>query len=333
MEKGTVENTQEKNKSSRSQTVCVDIDGREYIYSMTNDFSDVVKMLENMGYRAPKTYDWRWHPSLHQNVRDKMTELGTKYSLTTSHNVAVLNSYTPNSIPFIVFLSDLCNQSSEMQRLVKCLNMPPKNMPPLLYACAVGNIQGIRILLEHKVDVNVQDENGFTALMFASALNRKEIVQLLLQNGADMSLRANSGYYALLYAMFSNAQDAVKVLEEAGATLLSFSLNPTVDKGKRPFNEKLEYYISNNIECKYGKKKGFSVIYKPINMSRQTFSKIRSSKDSDFRPQKKDSASTCYRIAADDCPNEGLVKECRIFSYAQRCIRLHHRRLHITTRL
>lgn len=286
MEKALEENSREKDSAIQSHTVCVDIDGREYVYFMTNNFSDIVKKLKDMGYRVPVPQDWRWNPALHQNVRNKMAELGMQYSLTTSHNVAVLNSHTPNSLPFIMYLSDLHKHKSEVQKLVKVLNMPPKNMPPLLYACAIGNIEGVRIFIEHKVDVNVQDENGFTALMFASVLNRKEIVQLLLQNGADMSLRSKSGYYALLYAMFSNAEDAVKVLEDAGATILPFPLNSNVDKNEVPFTEKLRYYVLNAVEYKYGKKKGFAFVYKRGNISRQTFSKIWSSKDSDFRPKK-----------------------------------------------
>ena len=285
MEKATVEGIQKKGCPVRTHTVNVSIDGLgEYVYFMTNNFSDVVKKLKDMGYHAPKPQDWRWNPALHQNVRDKMTELGTKYSLTTSHNIAVLNSYSPNSTPFIVYLSDLRKWQRNARNLFKSLNIP--NMPPLLCACAVGNIQGVRTLLEHKVDVNVQDENGFTALMFASARNQKEIVQLLLKNGADMSLRSNNGYYALLYAILSNSKDAADTLKDAGATFLPFSINPAVDKKKIPFNEKLRYYVLNDAGYKYGKKKSFTFIYKRGNISRQTFSKIWSSKDSDFRPKK-----------------------------------------------
>lgn len=284
MEKALEENSREKDSAIQLHTVCVDIDGREYVYFMTNNFSDVVKKLEDMGYRVPVPQDWRWNPALHQNVRNKMAELGMKYSLTTSHNVAVLNSYSPVSSPLIVYLSDLRKWRHNAREIYDSLNIP--NMPPLLYACAIGNIDGVRIFIEHKVDVNVQDENGFTALMFASALNQKEIVQLLLQNGADMSLRSKSGYYALLYAIFSDAKDAVKVLEDAGATLLSFSLNPNNNQTKMPFNEKLRYYVLNDVEYKDGKKKNFAFIYKRGNISRQTFSKIWSSKDSDFRPKK-----------------------------------------------
>ena len=284
MEKALEENSREKDSAVQLHTVCVDINGQEYVYFMTNDFSDVIKKLKDMGYRAPVPQDWRWNPALHQNVRDKMAEQGTKYSLTTSHNVAVLNSYSPASSPLIVYLSDLRTWQHNARKLYDSLNIP--NMPPLLYACAVGSIEGVRIFIEHKVDVNVQDENGFTALMFASVLNRKEIVQLLLQNGADMSLRSKSGYYALLYAIISEAKDAVKVLEDAGATILPFPLNSAVDKKEVPFNEKLRYYVLNDVEYKYGKKSGFAFIYKRGNISRQTFSKIWSSKDSDFRPKK-----------------------------------------------
>ncbi|MBD5413603.1 MAG: ankyrin repeat domain-containing protein [Treponema sp.] len=277
MKKDLEKGSREKDSAVHVHTVRIDINGREYVYFMTNDFSDVVKKLKDMGYHAPRAQNWRYNPDLHQNVRDKMTELGTKYSLTMSHNVGILNSYLPNSVPFIIYISELRN----VRQLFK-LDMP--NIPPLLYACAAGNIHGVRILLEHNADVNIQDENGFTALMFASARNHAEIVQLLLQNGADMSLRAKNGYYALLYAVLLEAQDAEKVLEDAGATLISFSLNPAIDKNNMTFTEKFRSYLFNKME--YKMKKNFSFVYKRGNMSRQTFSKIMSERKPDYRPKK-----------------------------------------------
>lgn len=284
-EQKAMENTDLKNGAvpKESCTQSVDIDGRKYVYFMADNFADVVKRLKVMGYRAPRPCDWRWNPALHQNVRDKMAEIGMRYSLTMSHNAFVLNYYVPNSAPHIVFLSELRKWQRDDQKLFNSLNIP--NMPPLLYACAVGSVSAVRLLLEHNVDVNVRDENDCTALMFASARNRPEIVRLLLQNGADISLRANNGYDALLYAIFSEAKESVQVLEGAGAKLEPFPFFPAVDKRKVPFNEKLSHYVLNN-RYAYAKKDGFARIYKRAGISRQLFSKIWSSKDPAYRPKK-----------------------------------------------
>lgn len=280
-----MENAEPKNvkvpRKSCTQSVVIDGLG-EYVYFMTNNTFDLRRKLKNMGYRIPEAQDWRYNPALHQNVRDKMAELGTQYSLTTSHNVAILNFYVPNDNPFIVYLSDLREWRDDEQKLYDSLNIP--DMPPLLYVCATGNVHGVRLFLEHKVDVNVQDENGYTALMIASARNHPEIVWLLLQNGADVSLRANNGGYALVFAMLSGAKDVVNMLKESGAKFLSLPLNSAVDKNNVPFNEKLSYYVLNNIEYKYGK--NFAPIYKRGGISRKLFSKIWGSRKPDHHPRK-----------------------------------------------
>lgn len=266
-----------------SYTQSVDVNGQEYVYLMTSDWNAVVKKIRELGCRAPVPQDWRWNPALHQNVRDKMAELGTRYSMTTSNGASVVNSYSPNSIPLIMYLSDLY---TEQKKVVQVCNSLGRTVSPLFYACAVGSAEGVRLLIEHKVDVNARDENGFTALMLASALNRKEIVRLLIQNGADMSLRSNSGFYALTFACVTGANDAVQELENAGAQFLEIPLFVSKNKEKMPFKDKLQFYIQKSTLLRSGKEKKIAYIYKRANMSRQQFSKIMNAKSNDYRPQK-----------------------------------------------
>ena len=65
-----------------------------------------------------------------------------------------------------------------------------------------GNIDRIKELLEEGVDINVQNEKGFTALMSASSwsnLNSNdETVKFLLENGADINIQTFTGKWTAL---------------------------------------------------------------------------------------------------------------------------------------
>lgn len=61
-----------------------------------------------------------------------------------------------------------------------------------MLAVSHGRLEMVRALLECGADVNVQDDEGSTALMCASEHGRTEIVKLLLeQPGCDISIVDN----------------------------------------------------------------------------------------------------------------------------------------------
>lgn len=291
MDKGIVERTQEQDGTGRAQTARVDIGGREYTYFMTDDWHAVLKTLADLGYRTPHPQDWRWNPALHQNVRAKMAERGTRYSLTMSHGATVLNSCSPNAAPHSIFLSELV-KPQETEALRDILTPVALGMPPLLYACARGDAAAVRRCIELGADVNVLlPDFDMTPLMFAAGRNEKEIVQILIQNGADVSMRSKRGYYALLYALVMGAKETIHILEQAGAKLERVSPTPTIDERKVPFTEKLAFYVQNSLQ--YSKNKSLAPIYKRCGMSRQTFSKIVSEDSPDYRPKK----NTVFQLA------------------------------------
>lgn len=62
----------------------------------------------------------------------------------------------------------------------------------MMLAVSHGRQEMVRALLESGADVNVQDDEGSTALMCASEHGRAEIVKLLLeQPGCDISIIDN----------------------------------------------------------------------------------------------------------------------------------------------
>ena len=69
----------------------------------------------------------------------------------------------------------------------------------------------VKILIAANANLNLQNEDGTTALMFAVSSNHKEIVKLLIDAGADINLKDNDGDTALDFAKEKN--DIIKLLE------------------------------------------------------------------------------------------------------------------------
>lgn len=75
----------------------------------------------------------------------------------------------------------------------------------------------IPILLDNKVDVNIQDNRKNTALIFASQRGLTNIVKELITYGADVNIKGDNEKTALLYASREGHTDLVKLLLENGA--------------------------------------------------------------------------------------------------------------------
>jgi hypothetical protein len=97
---------------------------------------------------------------------------------------------------------------------------PPKVDPScsLLHANVhYGYVDGVRLLLDHGVDVNLQHKNYGTALYRACDNGREEIVKLLLDNGADFNLQCGQSGTSLYAACNYGYEKIVKLLLENGA--------------------------------------------------------------------------------------------------------------------
>ena len=73
----------------------------------------------------------------------------------------------------------------------------------LIEALKEGKTEAVKLLLQNdKTNINLQDNDGYTALMCASLEGKTEVVKLLLQNDKiNINLQDESGRTALIYAL------------------------------------------------------------------------------------------------------------------------------------
>ena len=89
---------------------------------------------------------------------------------------------------------------------------------PLIEASGRGDIAAVKELLSTPSEINVNAENneGFTALMAAGHYGHAEVAQLLLQNsGIDVNHQNRWGFTALRWASSSGHTKVVEILLKA----------------------------------------------------------------------------------------------------------------------
>ncbi|MEM6380637.1 MAG: ankyrin repeat domain-containing protein, partial [Bacteroidota bacterium] len=82
---------------------------------------------------------------------------------------------------------------------------------PMMNAVQSNKIDHLKVLIEHKADVNQQDNRGFTALHRAAEMGFIDIVIELLKHDADKKIVAE-GHSALSLAIARNHQEIIEVL-------------------------------------------------------------------------------------------------------------------------
>jgi ankyrin repeat protein len=97
---------------------------------------------------------------------------------------------------------------------------------PLMDAVIEGKIDRVNTLISEGVNVDEQDELGWTALQLAAAYGRVEIVNTLLANGARPNIKNSVGRTALMYAAALGHTGIVRALLAAGADTNAASHDP-----------------------------------------------------------------------------------------------------------
>ena len=78
----------------------------------------------------------------------------------------------------------------------------------------LGNITKVQELIAQGVDLNVQDEYGYTALIWAASYSNPDIAKVLLDAGADKTIQDYDGHDALYWATYYGCQPIIDLLTD-----------------------------------------------------------------------------------------------------------------------
>ncbi len=96
--------------------------------------------------------------------------------------------------------------------------------PPIVAASAGGLTKVIKLLIEHRANINACSPEGLTALHWAVINRSPECARLLLDNGADLSYATEGRLSPLMTAIQRNSHEVLKLfLNEHNTTSISVS--------------------------------------------------------------------------------------------------------------
>jgi cytohesin len=90
-------------------------------------------------------------------------------------------------------------------------------LPSIHDAARFGVLAGVKAFLEQGVDVNAQDDKGFTPLHYTVQEDNRELTEFLIAKGADVNLTPKNDYPPLHYAVWKGDRNMVKLFVARGA--------------------------------------------------------------------------------------------------------------------
>ncbi|KAK4292029.1 hypothetical protein Pmani_035176 [Petrolisthes manimaculis] len=132
--------------------------------------------------------------------------------------------------------------------------MDSNGFSPLMWSSYYGQLPTARLLIQHQAKVNLEGEDGETALLLASTSGHHEIVKLLVNYGADPNHVDHMGNTALMYAAHSDHSHCANELLDHGADLTlsnvdgATAFNIAVNRGSKQVQLIMERHILKLLE-------------------------------------------------------------------------------------
>lgn len=128
---------------------------------------------------------------------------------------------------------------------VRAVHSPPLGWTALQLAAFGGQVDTIKLLLQHGADVNAIAKTKFknTPLQIALLSRQEEVAQFLVANGADVNATQNGGFTAMHEAAQQGSVSLIQMLLKAGA-----DINSKTDKGATPLDVAIQHDRTQNAE-------------------------------------------------------------------------------------
>ncbi len=92
-----------------------------------------------------------------------------------------------------------------------------KGKTALMQSIANGNVEFASILIQEGADVNIKDNVGVTALMYSVTFGLPDVTLALIHRKADVNARDKHGISVLQLAQYSGRLEMLLILKNAGA--------------------------------------------------------------------------------------------------------------------
>ncbi|MES0490291.1 MAG: ankyrin repeat domain-containing protein [Leptospirales bacterium] len=120
---------------------------------------------------------------------------------------------------------------------------------PLLKAAANGDVETVKLLLEHGADINAIDDRAESALLSASYLGHYELVKFLIENGANIENPGNKGYTPLYVAAYKGYYNIVDLLLQKGANIhVKAKSGYNIVMASWRYPDLMEYFIVKGVD-------------------------------------------------------------------------------------
>lgn len=191
----------------------LDNDGESALsFAAKNGYYVIVKMLLEAGADVNLTNRDGSTALLNAIYQDRHEVITLLLKHHADANLADLNGVTPIVIAACLGLTHIVKMLLNNNACLK--EISKKSVSPLICAItnqSIGQIEVVRLLLEHNAPVDYPSVTGNTALILAADKGNIEVVKILLEYGADIGKENGEGYSAFMAATTNGHIEIVKL--------------------------------------------------------------------------------------------------------------------------
>lgn len=210
------------------------------------------------------------------------------------------------------------NLESCVEKLLKTKidpNIEHRKKPVLHYAVDKKNLNIVKLLLKHNIDVNAKTSNEGTALIIAVKSNQTNIVEILMKSGADINIAKSTSIHfgiqdEVLPLHIAIAEKNCKIvdiiLNEQKNVNLADSFCLAARKGNREIVEK---FLKKGLSIEIKDSKGLTPIYHAVNENNMEIVQFLLERRAKLNNQTTTNPPLLYYSLTNNCSRLEIIKK------------------------